>query len=136
LTKPVELPQGTLEIYIRPAGEHRYTALDDLSETSLKKLSADGFNPCAVVETSAGNFQAWLKHSVVFPKLLSTFTAQTLRPGTMQIRVRRTGDVSEDFQVLQTANQNTEDQTDFFPSCDSRATEASNIQSRRTSRAK
>jgi hypothetical protein len=31
-----------------------------------------------VVETSAGNFQAWLKHSVVFPKLLSTFAAQTL----------------------------------------------------------
>lgn len=65
-------------IYIRPSGEHRYTALDDLSETSLAKLAGDGFNPCAVVETSAGNFQAWLKHSVVFPKLLGTFAAQTL----------------------------------------------------------
>jgi hypothetical protein len=65
-------------IYIRPAGEHRYTALDDLSETSLAKLTGDGFHPCAVVETSAGNFQAWLKHSVVFPKLLGTFAAQTL----------------------------------------------------------
>jgi hypothetical protein len=43
-------------IYIRPAGEHRYTTLDDLSETSLAKLTGDGFNPCAVVETSAGNF--------------------------------------------------------------------------------
>ena len=31
-----------------------------------------------MVETSAGNFQAWLKHSVVFPKLLGTFAAQTL----------------------------------------------------------
>jgi hypothetical protein len=65
-------------IYIRPTGEHRYTALDDLSETSLANLTGDGFNPCAVVETSAGNFQAWLKHSVVFPKLLGTFAAQTL----------------------------------------------------------
>ena len=65
-------------IYIRPTGEHRYTALDDLSETSLAKLTGDGFNPCAVVETSAGNFQAWLKHSVVLPKLLGTFAAQTL----------------------------------------------------------
>jgi hypothetical protein len=65
-------------IYIRPAGQHRYTALDDLSETSLALLTGDGFNPCAVVETSAGNFQAWLKHSVVFPKLLGTFAAQTL----------------------------------------------------------
>jgi hypothetical protein len=65
-------------IYVRPTGEHRYTALDDLSETSLALLTGDGFNPCAVVETSAGNFQAWLKHSVVFPKLLGTFAAQTL----------------------------------------------------------
>ncbi len=29
-------------------------------------------------ETSAGNFQAWLKHSRMFPKLLGTFAAQTL----------------------------------------------------------
>src|SRR6202034_4603868 len=54
-------------IYIRPSGEHRFTALDDLNEVSLAKLSADGFKPCAVVETSAGNFQAWLRHSIVFP---------------------------------------------------------------------
>src|SRR3984885_537436 len=65
-------------IYIRPSGEHRFTTLDDLNETSLARLSVDGFTPCAVVETSAGNFQAWLKHTRVFPKLLSTFAAQTL----------------------------------------------------------
>src|SRR6202163_4022612 len=65
-------------IYIRPSGEHRFTALDDLNEVSLAKLSADGFNPCAIVETSAGNFQAWLKHSAAFPKLVGTFAAQTL----------------------------------------------------------
>ena len=65
-------------IYIRPSGEHRYTVLDDLNETTLSRLSTDGFIPCAVVETSAGNFQAWLKHSSVFPKLLGTFAAQTL----------------------------------------------------------
>jgi hypothetical protein len=41
-------------------------------------LSGDGFNPCAVVETSAGKFQAWLKHPRIFPKLLGTFAAQTL----------------------------------------------------------
>ena len=65
-------------IYIRPSGEHRYTALDDLSEISLNRLIADGFSPCAVVETSAGNFQAWLKHPAIFPKLIGTFAAQTL----------------------------------------------------------
>ena len=65
-------------IYLRPSGEHRYTVLDDLSEIALAKLAADGFTPCAVVETSAGNFQAWLKHTAVLPKLLGTFAAQTL----------------------------------------------------------
>src|ERR1700693_1096233 len=44
-------------IYIRPSGEHRFTALDDLHETSLARFSADGFTPCAVVEKSAGHFQ-------------------------------------------------------------------------------
>jgi hypothetical protein len=65
-------------IYIRPSGEHRYTALDDLSEISLAKLTSDSFTPCPVDETSAGNFQAWLKHPAVFPKLIGTFAAQTL----------------------------------------------------------
>jgi hypothetical protein len=65
-------------IYVRPSGEHRFTVLDDLNEATLARLAADGFNPCAVVETSAGNFQAWLKHPDVFPKLIGTFAAQTL----------------------------------------------------------
>src|SRR5271170_8001385 len=65
-------------IYIQPSGEHRFTVLDDLNEATLARLAADGFNPCAVVETSAGNFQAWLKHPDVFPKLIGTFAAQTL----------------------------------------------------------
>src|ERR1700722_18078369 len=65
-------------IYIRPSGEHRYTVLDDLNETSLAKLSVAGFDPCAVVETSVGNFQAWLKHSAVLPKLVGSLAAQLL----------------------------------------------------------
>jgi hypothetical protein len=31
-----------------------------------------------VVETSLGNFQAWLKHATVLPKLVGSITAQTL----------------------------------------------------------
>jgi hypothetical protein len=65
-------------IYIRPAGEHRYTVLDDLSAEAVEQLAADGFEPCAVVETSPGNFQAWLKHGDVYPAAFSTFVAQTL----------------------------------------------------------
>lgn len=65
-------------IYVRPAGEHRYTVLDDLSSESVARLAADGYEPCAVIETSAGNFQAWLKHAEVYPAALSTLAAQTL----------------------------------------------------------
>jgi hypothetical protein len=65
-------------IYIRPAGEHRYTVLDDLSAEAVEQLAAGGFEPCAVVETSPGNFQTWLKHGDVYPAALSTFVAQTL----------------------------------------------------------
>jgi hypothetical protein len=65
-------------IYFRPSGEHRFTVLDDLDQPALSSLSADGFDPCAVVQTSPGNFQAWLKHASTLPKLLGTFAAQTL----------------------------------------------------------
>jgi len=65
-------------IYIRPAGEHRFTVLDDLNANSVARLASDGLGPCAVVETSVGNFQAWLKHDGVYPTPLSTFIAQTL----------------------------------------------------------
>ena len=65
-------------IYIRPAGEHRYTVLDDLSTESVERLAADGYEPCAVVETSPGNFQGWLKHAEVYPAAVSTLVAQTL----------------------------------------------------------
>jgi len=65
-------------IYIRPAGEHRLTVLDDLNSDSVARLAGDGFVPCAVVETSLGNFQAWLKHDDVYPAPLSTFIAQAL----------------------------------------------------------
>ena len=65
-------------IYIRPAGEHRFTVLDDLNLDSVNQLAGDGLEPCTVVETSLGNFQAWLKHDEVYPAPLSTFIAQTL----------------------------------------------------------
>jgi hypothetical protein len=71
-------PPAVEFIDTRHATPHRFTALDDFSEISLARLSADGFKPCALVETSASNFQVWLKHPKTFPKLLGTFAAQTL----------------------------------------------------------
>jgi hypothetical protein len=65
-------------IYIRPSGQHRFTVLDDLGQNALDRISGDGYEPCAAVETSPGNFQAWLKHDDVYPTGLSTFIAKNL----------------------------------------------------------
>ena len=45
-------------IYFRPSGESRYTLLDDLSLAAIASLTAEDFEPCAVVEASRDNFQA------------------------------------------------------------------------------
>jgi len=74
-------------IYIRPSGQHNLTVLDDLAQESVDRLSADGFEPCAVVETSPGNLQAWLKHHRTYETSVSTFLAQgigTPVPGRSQ----------------------------------------------------
>ena len=65
-------------LFFRPSGESRFTLLDDLSPESLARLNAEGFAPSAVVETSPGNFQAWLKHAQPLPKELSTLAAKLL----------------------------------------------------------
>ena len=65
-------------VFFRPSGEHRFTVLDDLDRSILARLIADGFAPCAVIETSPSNFQAWLKHAQVLAKPLSSFAARTL----------------------------------------------------------
>lgn len=65
-------------VFFRPSGEHRFTVLDDLTRTILARLVAEGFAPCAVIETSPGNFQAWRKHAGVLSKPLSSFAARTI----------------------------------------------------------
>jgi hypothetical protein len=111
-------------IYVRPSGQHRFTLLDDLNETTLARLAADGFNPCAVVETNVGNFQAWLKHPDVFPKLIRIFAAQTLAG-------RYDADPSAadgDSLASPTASPNTARRMVPSLSCGSRVTAESNIQ--------
>jgi RepB DNA-primase from phage plasmid len=65
-------------IYIRPYGEHNLTMVDDLKAASIDRMFSSGFKPAVVVETSPGSFQAWLKHSRVLNKDLSTAVARTL----------------------------------------------------------
>ena len=65
-------------IYVRPHGEHPYSLIDDLNAAGVQRLTAEGFAPAIVVETSPGNFQAWLNHGEVLDKRTSTTAARAL----------------------------------------------------------
>ena len=65
-------------IFVRPKGEHQMSLIDDLKLDGIKVLKATGFNPALVVQTSPGNFQAWLNHGTVLPRDLSTAVARNL----------------------------------------------------------
>jgi RepB DNA-primase from phage plasmid len=93
-------------IYIRPSDEHRFTTLDDLNETSLARLSADGFNPCAVIETSAGNFQGSNTHGY-FRSSSEPLPRRHWRGDTMPTPARLTGGGSGGFPALRIASPNT-----------------------------
>jgi hypothetical protein len=65
-------------IYIRPSGEHALSLIDDVSLRAVERLKSEGFAPSVILETSPGNFQAWLCHGQILPKHLSTFAARLL----------------------------------------------------------
>jgi len=65
-------------IYIRPRGEHNLSLVDDLSREAVNTMKQAGFAPAAVIETSPGNFQAWLKHPEQLPKEMGTAAAKAL----------------------------------------------------------
>lgn len=51
------------DIYIRPAGSVGLILADDLDAAALEHLKSDGLAPAVIVETSPGNYQAWLRIS-------------------------------------------------------------------------
>lgn len=51
------------DVYIRPAGDHGLVLVDDLKPEALERMRADGFASAATIETSPGNYQAWVKLS-------------------------------------------------------------------------
>jgi len=69
---------GGRDIYVRPRGEHNLSMVDDLTAESISAMKQAGFNPAAAVETSLGNFQAWMKHPERLSKELSTAGARAL----------------------------------------------------------
>jgi hypothetical protein len=66
------------QIYVRPAGPHGLSLVDDLNGVALTRMKAEGFGPAAVIETSPGNFQAWLRHGVFLDEATSTRAAKML----------------------------------------------------------
>jgi hypothetical protein len=65
-------------IYVRPSGEHNLSLVDDLTQDGIRAMKSSGFAPALLVETSSGNFQAWLKHPRVLDKGLGTAVARAL----------------------------------------------------------
>ena len=65
-------------IYIRPKGEHNLTLVDDLNLVKVQAMKDAGFAPALIVQTSPGNFQAWLKHPEALTKEVSTAAARRL----------------------------------------------------------
>jgi RepB DNA-primase from phage plasmid len=65
-------------IYVRPNGEHHLSLIDDLTRAAIGQMKLAGFSPAVVVETSPGNFQAWLKHPERLDKEMGTAAARAL----------------------------------------------------------
>ena len=51
------------DVYIRPAGDHGLVLVDDLTADKIASMHKDGFQSAAQIETSPGNYQAWVKLS-------------------------------------------------------------------------
>lgn len=65
-------------IYIRPRGEHNLSLVDDLTRDAVLVMKQAGFSPAAIIETSSGNFQVWMKHPEPLSKELGTAAARKL----------------------------------------------------------
>lgn len=65
-------------IYVRPAGEHALSLVDDLTKDGVEKMRKDGISPALVVETSPKNFQAWVNHGENLPNAVSTECSKEL----------------------------------------------------------
>jgi len=78
----------TAHVYIRPSGAHALSLIDDLSADSLKRMKEAGFEPTVAVETSPGNFQAWLNHGRVLTRGLSLSTQAAMDGAAKRIAAR------------------------------------------------
>jgi hypothetical protein len=67
------------QIFVRPHGAHRLSLIDDLNPEGIRRMTDRGFQSAVVIETSAGNFQAWLNHGrILYDRAFSTHAAKEL----------------------------------------------------------
>lgn len=78
-------------IYIRPAGEHSLSLIDDLNAQVIERLKVERFSPAVVLETSPGNFQTWLNHGHVLSERRPHVRLDVWRYVSAGIPGRRTG---------------------------------------------
>ena len=48
-------------VFVRPAGDHGLTLVDELKAEDVDRLKRSGFAPAVTLETSPGVYQAWVK---------------------------------------------------------------------------
>lgn len=65
-------------IYIRPTGPHSLSLLDDINLSTVQKMKKEGYAPSVVIETSPGNYQAWLNHGRILKKDQGTYISKIL----------------------------------------------------------
>jgi RepB DNA-primase from phage plasmid len=65
-------------VYVRPFGVHNLSLVDDVTVHTVADMKMQGYEPTAVIETSPGNLQVWLKHGQVLDEVTSTRAAKAL----------------------------------------------------------
>lgn len=103
-------------IYIRPKGEHPYSLVDDLTADAMQRMRKEGFTPAIVVETSPGNFQAWLNHGEKLDRRTSTQAPELWRGDSVAIPAPRIGDTLGGSRDSPIANRLMPEETVGFPS--------------------
>ena len=94
-------------IYIRPKGEHDLSLVDDLNLQAVAAMKHSGFTPAVLVETSLGNFQAWLKTQSHSVKNWGPLRRGRLRINSAVIAEPRTGVILVGLRGLRIARRNT-----------------------------
>jgi len=120
-------------IYIRPSGEHRFTTLDDLHETSLARLVADGSTHVLLSRPAPATFKPGSSIRERFRSSSEPLQRRHWPSGTTLTPARRTGGGLDGFPASPTANLNTESLTASSLSCACTATVDNSTRWRRPS---